>query len=56
MESNSVAGKINISENTYHLLKHKYNFTYRGIIEVKNSQNLKMYFLEEKSEELVAQT
>jgi adenylate cyclase len=56
MESNSVVGKINISENTYQLLKDKYNFTYRGIIEVKNSQSLKMYFLEENSKELVAQT
>lgn len=55
MESNSVEGKINISENTYQLLKDKYNFTYRGIIDVKNSQSLKMYFLEEVSTELVEQ-
>ncbi|MEB8345119.1 tetratricopeptide repeat protein [Flavobacteriaceae bacterium KMM 6898] len=53
MESNSVEGKINISENTYQLLKDKYNFTYRGIIDVKNSQSLKMYFLEEESKVLV---
>lgn len=56
MESNSVEGKINISENTYQLLKDKYNFTYRGIIDVKNSQSLKMYFLEEDSRALVGQT
>lgn len=55
MESNSVEGKINISENTYQLLKERYNFTYRGIIDVKNSQSLKMYFLEEDSRVLVGQ-
>ena len=56
MESNSVEGKINISENTYQILKDKYNFNYRGIINVKNSQKLKMYFLEENNKELVAQS
>ncbi len=55
MESNSIEGKINISENTYQLLKNKYNFTYRGIIDVKNSQSLKMYFLEAESKVLVEQ-
>ena len=44
MESSSVPGKINVSENTYELLKDKFDFTYRGIITVKNSQKLKMYF------------
>ncbi len=48
MESNSIAGKINVSENTYQLLKDKISFTYRGVIKVKNSQSLKMYFAEEK--------
>ncbi|WP_062053593.1 adenylate/guanylate cyclase domain-containing protein [Sediminicola sp. YIK13] len=56
MESNSVEGKINISENTFQLLKDKYKFNYRGIIKVKNSQKLKMYFLEENNKELVAQS
>ena len=46
MESSSIPGKINVSENTYQLLKHKQPFTYRGEIEVKNKQLLKMYFLE----------
>lgn len=45
MESSSVAGKINVSENTYNLLKDKIDFTYRGVITVKNSQKLKMYFV-----------
>ena len=44
MESSSEAGKINVSENTYQLLKDKKSFTYRGEIEVKNKQVLKMYF------------
>ncbi len=53
MESNSIPGKINISEKTYECLKHKNCFTYRGIIEVKNSQYLKMYFVEEDKIESV---
>tara|TARA_R110002012_G_scaffold321191_3_gene547984 strand:+ start:30667 stop:32631 length:1965 start_codon:yes stop_codon:yes gene_type:complete len=53
MESNSEEGKINISENTYQHLKDKYDFTYRGIIDVKNSQSLKMYFLNVQSKILV---
>ena len=49
MESNSIAGKINVSENTYQLLKDKIPFTYRGVVKVKNSQSLKMYFAEEQA-------
>tara|TARA_R110002051_G_scaffold3584_3_gene19451 strand:+ start:1472 stop:3388 length:1917 start_codon:yes stop_codon:yes gene_type:complete len=45
MEASSIPGKINVSENTYNLLKDKIDFTYRGIITVKNSQKLKMYFV-----------
>ncbi|MBT8205329.1 MAG: adenylate/guanylate cyclase domain-containing protein, partial [Eudoraea sp.] len=47
MESNSIPGKINVSENTYQLLKDKKAFTYRGEVKVKNEQVLKMYFAEE---------
>lgn len=47
MESNSLPGRINVSENTYQLLKDKAEFNYRGIVKVKNAQSLKMYFLEE---------
>jgi class 3 adenylate cyclase/tetratricopeptide (TPR) repeat protein len=46
MESGSIAGKINVSENTYQLLKDDYEFTYRGEVEVKNGLILKMYFAE----------
>jgi class 3 adenylate cyclase len=47
MESNSIPGKINVSENTYQLLKDKKAFTYRGEVEVKNKQVLKMYFADD---------
>jgi class 3 adenylate cyclase len=49
MESKSEPGRINVSESTYQLLKDKYNFTYRGELEVKNGQVLKMYFAEVES-------
>jgi len=45
MESNSEPGKINISENTYALIKDKFDFEYRGEIEVKNRGMMKMYFI-----------
>lgn len=48
MESNSLPGKINVSENTYQLLKDDKEFTYRGIVKAKNNQKLKMYFVEEE--------
>lgn len=46
MESNSEAGKINISKTTYELIKHKFECTYRGEIETKNRGKLKMYFVD----------
>ncbi len=46
MESNSEPGQINISENTYQLVKNKFKCSYRGEIEVKNRGKLKMYFVE----------
>ena len=45
MESGSVPGRINVSENIYQELKDAYDFTYRGELEVKN-QVFKMYFAE----------
>ena len=53
MESNSVPGKINVSENTYQHLKDRHHFTYRGVIKAKNEQLLKMYFAEEKYSEKI---
>lgn len=49
MESKSEPGRINVSENTYQLLKDKKPFSYRGEFEVKNKQLLKMYYVEDKA-------
>ena len=46
MESSSEPGKINISEDTYQLVKDKFNCKFRGEIDVKNRGLLKMYFVE----------
>ncbi|MBK8658067.1 MAG: tetratricopeptide repeat protein [Bacteroidetes bacterium] len=46
MEQNSEAGKINISQTTYQLVKDKFNCAYRGEIEAKNKGKMKMYFVE----------
>ncbi len=45
MEQNSEAGKINISETTYSVVKDKFTCLYRGEIEAKNKGKLKMYFV-----------
>jgi class 3 adenylate cyclase len=46
MESAGLEGLINISDSTYQLIKDKYQCSYRGEIEAKNKQKLKMYFVE----------
>lgn len=46
METNSVAGKINLSETTYELVKDEFSFQYRGSIDVKNRGIWNMYYLE----------
>ncbi len=45
MEQNSKAGKINISEATYELVKDKFTCEYRGETEARNRGALKMYFV-----------
>jgi len=45
MESNSEPGKINISENTYELIKDQFDCEFRGELEVKNKGMMKMYFV-----------
>lgn len=45
MESMSEPGKINITENTYALIKDSWNCEYRGEIDVKNRGKMKMYFV-----------
>lgn len=47
MEQNSMAGKINISEATYPLVKDEFECEYRGEIEAKNKGILKMYFVKQ---------
>ena len=49
MESGSVPGRINVSQNIYEELKGDYDFTYRGELQVK-SQTFKMYFAETPEE------
>jgi class 3 adenylate cyclase len=45
MESNSIPGRINISENTYELVKHAFDVEFRGDLHVKNRGVMKMYFV-----------
>lgn len=45
MESSSESGKINISENTYELIKDAFDCEYRGEIQVKNKGLMKMYYV-----------
>ncbi len=45
MESNSEPGKINVSENTYTLIKDAFDCTYRGEIDAKHKGMMKMYFV-----------
>jgi class 3 adenylate cyclase len=45
MESLSDSGKINITEDTYNLVKEEFECTYRGQMEVKNKGLMSMYFV-----------
>ncbi len=47
MESHSETGKINISENTYALVKDQFECEARGDIAIKNHGKMKMYFVEQ---------
>lgn len=46
MESSGEAGKVNISESTYELIKPYFEFTFRGEVEAKNKGKIKMYFID----------
>ncbi len=46
MESSGEAGRVNISGDTYELVKDVYNCTYRGKIQAKNKGEVDMYFVE----------
>ncbi len=45
MEQNSEAGKINISQTTYELVKDKFTCKYRGEVDAKGKGMMKMYFV-----------
>lgn len=48
MENHSEAGKINISENTYALVKDHFECEARGALAIKNHGKIKMYFVEQE--------
>jgi class 3 adenylate cyclase/Tfp pilus assembly protein PilF len=45
MEAASEPGKINVSENTYSMIRDHFECEYRGMIQVKNKGMMKMYFI-----------
>lgn len=45
METNSETGRINVSENTYELIKDEFDCEYRGKMKVKNKGMMKMYYV-----------
>ncbi len=49
MEQNSAAGRINISEATYELVKNKIPCTSRGMVEVKGKGLLHMYYVNDEA-------
>ncbi|MFH6769807.1 adenylate/guanylate cyclase domain-containing protein [Gaetbulibacter aquiaggeris] len=54
MEASSREGKINITENTYLLIKDYFKCKYRGEIEVKNKGVMKMYFVNSIKDRTIA--
>ena len=46
MEQHGEAGRINISETTYNLVKDNFNCEYRGEVEAKGKGVMKMYFVQ----------
>ena len=48
MESNSLPGRIHVSEAAHDLLRARYRFESRGTIEVKGKGEMKTYFLESR--------
>ena len=46
MESSGVRGKVNISQDTYELIKDQFQCTFRGEVEAKHKGKIGMYFVE----------
>jgi class 3 adenylate cyclase len=51
MESNGTPGKVNVSADTYLLIKHRFNCTYRGKLSAKNLGDMDMYYVENEKTE-----
>ena len=54
METSSKEGKINVTENTYLLIKNYFDCEFRGEIEVKNKGTMKMYFVNSIKDRTIA--
>jgi adenylate cyclase len=50
MESKSEPGRVNVSKNTYEIIKDTFNCEYRGEVEVKNKGVMQMYFVDKIKE------
>ncbi len=55
METSSETGRINISENTYELIKDEFECEYRGKMKVKNKGMMKMYYVKKRKPQLARQ-
>jgi adenylate cyclase len=53
MESSGIPGKVNISGDTYELVKTHFKCTHRGKIQAKNKGEIDMYLVESLSEEYI---
>jgi class 3 adenylate cyclase len=51
MESSGKSGHVNISGNTFELIRDQFHCTYRGKVQAKNKGEVDMYFVEERREE-----
>jgi class 3 adenylate cyclase len=49
MESASEPGKINVSGETYEIIKDNFTCEYRGKVMAKNKGDIDMYFVERKN-------
>jgi len=50
METSGAAGKVNIAQSTYELVKDTFHCTYRGEVDVRYKGKMKMYFVEGEEE------
>ena len=55
METNSAAGKINVSENTYQYIKDYFECEYQGDFVTKNGSKIKMYYVGDQIKEVISE-